>query len=318
MRTNKIVLVAFAVFALASNASAANKTHVTDMLGAGNGSIEISYETLDLNLPVTYVSAKGATVVYENKTIQSQLNVAFHRGFTDRFDMSILFPVLVSKSQAIDSASGANKYNSASKYEGEGDVYFRAKYLLFDKLYERISWNVAGIYSPANAPSDSPVAQITTNGVVTTVGKAGQSGKGYLATSFVSTVSIQTGVGDVYFTVQYDNNREKVTAGVVSKVGNFTSGTVGIEKMLGDKTTFSPYAKYTMQVAGYNGTVIFSESSKYDLGLNVIYDISKNASVAVGAVYNLRGEQFETSAIGDKSSYSGNGYTLLLSTMFFF
>ena len=318
METNKILLTLLASLTLTDNAHASNKTHVTDTPGAGNGNIEISYETRSLNLPATYVAANGATLASETKTSLNQLNLVFSRGFTERFDMGVLLPVSISKNESTDSTAGTNITNATLKYAGEGDVSFILRYLILDKAYDQISWNVSGIYSSASAPSDDPVAQSSTNGTVTTAGKDGQSGRGYASTSFASTLSIPTGAGDVYLKAQYDKYRDKITAGVLSNVGSLTSITLGMENIVGADITLTPYAKYMMQADGYNGTTILAANTKYDLGVNVTGDLSNSVSVAFGAAYNVWGDQSRIYANGDKYNFFGHGYTFTLSTLFFF
>lgn len=313
----KILLGIAACFVFANQASAANKTHVTDTLGAGNSSMEISYAVQTLNLPGTYVFANGASINMDIKATQNQLAVAYYLGVTEQLDMGIFLPLSASSNVTSDYTNGA-RYNEVSRTEGQGDVSFGARLLLLDKHKDRMSWNIVGVISPATAPSDDPTTQVTTNGVVTTAGKNGQSGAGYMTTSLASTVSIPTGAGDVYLAFRYDNNGEKTSAGVVSKTGSFTTFTAGIENMVGDRITITPYAQYLTQAAGYHGTTVYAANSRYNFGLNVTNDISKNVSVTVGAAYNVRGDLPVTYAGGDKLNFSGNGYTFTASTMLFF
>ncbi|HUX92027.1 MAG TPA: hypothetical protein VMV48_15170 [Gallionellaceae bacterium] len=318
MKISHVIFTTLAILTLTNNANAANKTHVTDSLGAGNSSMEIGYAAAGRTLTGPYVYAAGSSFTYSSKTTANQLTAAYYLGVTDNLDMGIFLPVSGRSNVTADYTIGANKYNSVAKYEGQGDVSIGARYLFLDKQKDSVSWNAVLLITPSTASSDAAVAEVTTNGTVTTAGKTGGYGNGYLTTAIASTVSVPTSVGDIYLSGRYTTYGEKTTAGVALKSGAKMAITFGIEKMIGDKTTVSPYVRLISQAAGYSGTTTFATNTAYDLGLNLTNDISKNVSVNVGAEYNSIGDNLTNYANGDKLTLSGSGYALSLSTQIFF
>lgn len=315
---NKIVLLGVAAcFALANNSYAANKTHMTDALGAGNSRMDISFSTGNLKTTGKFLSA-GTTVSMDGKITGYGIDALYAFGITDRLDIGIIFPLSQNTSVVLDYVIGANSYSATDKYEGQSDPSIGAQYLVLDKQQDRVSWNVYSKFSPAAAASDQGITEIKTNGSVTTAGTTSKSGNGYTTVSAGSTLSIPTGAGDIFLGAMYSDFGEKSTSGVKSKNGSRTDIEFGIESMLGDRTTLTPYVRYTMRSSGYNGTNNSPASSAFDIGLGLTNDVSKNLSVGILAEYNVLNERVVNYANGDKFSYTANGYTLNLTTMFFF
>lgn len=321
MKLNRFLLGALASYAMVNNVYAANKTHITDTLGAGNSRMDISYEVVSLNLPGTVVYAGGTspTLPVDFKASGSRLSAAYLLGVTDRLDVGIFIPFSESLKYTQDYTIGANKYNETSKYEGQGDVIFAAQYQVLDKQQDRASLNLLGAISPSTAPSDQGTTEVVTNGTVTTTGKTGESGNGYKTITVAATLSVPTGAADVFVRAQFDNYGERTKAGVTYKRGSRTSFLVGIENMVNEKITITPYANLDLNSASsYSSGTNIASNNSYDLGIKVTNDLSKNVSVRVGAEYNVVDGQAITYSNGSKFYFSGKGYTFGLTTMFFF
>lgn len=319
MRITRTLLGVIAGFALANNVNAANKTHVTDTLGAGNSRVDISYDFGSGSFPGTYVFAGGSSFPIDYKGTSTRLSAAYYLGVTDRLDIGIFLPFSDNTKQTQDYTIGANKYSETSKDEGQGDVIFGAQYLIFDKNQDKISWNVRGTISPSTAPSDSGTSEIVTNGTVTQAGKTGDSGNDYMTTGLASTISLPTGAGDIFLAADFQNYGERTRAGVTYKRGSSSSFTVGLENMVGESITLTPYANLNFDAAStYSTGTNIAANSGYDFGFKVTNDLSKNVSVQAEAAYTVMNDVAVTYANGDKWSYSGKGYTFSLSAMFFF
>ena len=175
-----MLLASVLFFALANNASAANKTHVTDVLGTGNSRVDISYGIGNFTGTSNTVYANGATPThYDANGTGSAISTAYLLGITDRLDMGITFPV---------SSSSSSSYTGSSshtfKYEGQGDMTISASYLIKDKKENEVGWNLYGAISPPTAPSENS-SYSSTNGTTT-----GKPGKGYSSNRIGTTISI--------------------------------------------------------------------------------------------------------------------------------
>lgn len=319
MKINQSLLGLIVCFALANNAFAANKTHVTDTLGAGNSRVDISYGISSVNMPGTYAVNGGSSFSIDSKGFTNRLSAAYLFGITDRLDMGIFLPLSENMTTTMEYTVGTNQYTGTSIYEGQGDVVIGAQYLILDKQQDRVSWNMFASFSPSSAPSDDGTTEVKINGVVTTAGKAGKSGNGYTTTTIGSTLSIPAGDMDVYLSGEFKNYGDKTDAGVTYKKGGSSSLSVGVESMVGEKVTLTPYARLNMDAASsYSDGTDVAASNGYDLGILVTSDISKSVSVQVGAEYQVVNDSTVTYSSGDKFSISGNGYGLSLAAMFFF
>lgn len=319
MKIVRILLGVIAGFALANNVNAANKTHVTDTLGAGNSRVDISYDFGSGSLPGTYVFAGGPSFSIDYKVSTTRLSAAYYLGVTDRLDVGIFLPLSENSKYTQNYTIGANIYSKTSKDEGQGDVAFGAQYLVLDKQQDKVSWNLLGAISPSTAPSDPSTSEVVTNGTVTQAGKTGQSGNGYMTTTIASTISLPIGAVDVFLNAHFDNYGERTRAGVTYKRGSSTSFTVGLENMVGEKITLTPYARLNFDAASsYSSGTNIAANSGYDFGFKVTNDVSKNVSVQAGAEYTVMNDVAVTYVNGDKNNFSGKGYTFNLSAMFFF
>jgi hypothetical protein len=314
---NNLLIGVVTSFVLVSNVYAANKTHITDSIGEGNSQASISISTGNLKATGNLVLG-GSTIPVDIKNVGFSVGAAYTFGITDRLDFGISFPLSNTKTIVADYAFGTNSYTNTNRYEGQGDPSVGANYLILDKKQDRVSWNIKGKFSPSVAASDAGVTEVKTNGSVTTSGTATKSGKGYTTTSISSALSIPTGAGDLFLAVTYSEFGEKIKSGVKSKNGSDTSIMLGIESLVSDRTTLTPYGRYILTASGYDGTSNSSASSSFDVGLALTNDISKNLSIGILAEYNVINEVAVNYANGDKFSFKGNGYTLNLTTMFFF
>ncbi|MBI3480860.1 MAG: hypothetical protein HY016_10990 [Nitrosomonadales bacterium] len=319
MKVIRIFLGTIAGVALASNVYAANKTHVTDTLGAGNSEIDISYCVSSDSLQGTVVLAGGSSYSDDYKIVSSGLCTAYYLGVTDRLDIAIGLPLSKSKKYTDEYTIGVNRYNVTSKVEGLGDVIIGATYLILDKQQNNLGWDLFGAISPSTAPSDPATSEIVTNGTITQAGKDGQSGNGYMTTTIASAISIPIGIGDFFLAAHLNNYGERTRTGVIYKRGSHTSFSAGLENMVSEKITLTPYAKFNFNAASTysNGTNIAANSG-YDLGFKVTNDLSKNVSLQARLEYTVTNDIAVTYANGDKWNYSGKGYIFDLSAMFFF
>ena len=319
MKIDSILLGAIASFVLANNVYAANKTHVTDTLGAGNSRMDISYEFANGNLPGTYVFSGGPSISDDIKISTSRLAVAYYLGVTNRLDMGIFLPFMENTKVTETLAGSGSTVTLTYKNEGQGDIVIGAQYLILDKTQDRISWNVGGAISPSTAPDDAAIPEDVFNGTVISPGKTGDSGNGYMTTGIASAISLPTGAGDVFLAAKFYNYGERSRTGVTFNRGNSTSFTIGIESMTGETITFTPYAALNFDAAStYSDGTNIAASDGYDLGLRITNDISKSVSVEVEAAYNVINDQSVIYSNGDKLNFSGNGFTFNLSAMLFF
>ena len=133
MKTYRILLGAIASFALVNNVYAANNTHVTDTLGAGNSRMDISYGIASGNLPGTYVFAGGPSISDDLKVSTSRFAAAFYLGVTDRLDVGIFLP-LIENTKITETLTGFGMTETLTyKNEGQGDMVIGARYLILDK-----------------------------------------------------------------------------------------------------------------------------------------------------------------------------------------
>lgn len=319
MRMVRVLLGVIAGFTLASNVYAANKTHVTDTLGAGNSMVAIVYGFGAASLPGTVVFASGSSFSVDGRSSVSHFAVAYHLGVTDRLDVGVFLPFSESSKYTQNYTIGANRYNGTSKAEGQGDVVLAVQYLVLDKQQDKVSWSLLGAISPSTASSDEGTSEVVVNGTVVQTGTSGQSGRGSRSAIIDSTISIPTGIGDAFLSADFRNYGESTSTGVTYKRGSHTSFTVGLEKMLGETITLTPYANLNFDAAStYSDGTNFAANSGHDLGLKVTNDLSKNVSVQAGAEYTVMNDVAVTSSNGDKWNFSGKGYTFDFSAMFFF
>ena len=184
---------------------------------------------------------------------------------------------------------------------------------------DKLSWNLSGTISPSTAPPDKGAAEIMTNGVVTTAGKTGQSGNGYMAATIASTLSIPIGAADIFLSGQFDKYGSVTTGSVTYQKGSSTSLSAGAESLLSEKITLTPYARLRINAASsYSIGTNIAANNDFDLGMSITNDISNSTSVRIGAEYNVVNDYAVTYANGNKLSFSGKGYTFTLSSMFFF
>lgn len=319
MKIVRILLGVIASFALVNNVYAANKTHVTDTLGAGNSRVNVSYDFGGANLPGTVTLADGTSISVDGKISASRLAADFYLGVTDRLDVGIFLPFIENTKITQTLTDFGVTETLTYKNEGQGDIVISARYLILNKNQDKVSWNVIGTISPSTAPDNDAIPEDVFNGTVIDPGKTGDSGNGYMTTGVASTLSIPTGSGDVFLAANFYNYGDRTKAGVTYKKGSSTSFTVGIESMPGETITFRPYARLNFKAASTDsdGTNI-TASDGYDFGLIVTNDVSNNVSVQVGAEYNVINDVVLTSPTGDKFRLSGNGYNFNLSAMFFF
>ena len=151
MKIVRILLGAIASFALANNIYAANKTHVTDTFGAGNGRVDISYDFGSGSLPGTLAFAGGPSIPADSKVSGSSLAAAFYygvtdrldvgislqvqqyylplNGVTDRLDVGISLPFIDNTKVTFTLTDFVDTETLTTKNEGRGDIVIRARYL---------------------------------------------------------------------------------------------------------------------------------------------------------------------------------------------
>lgn len=319
MQASKIFPGIILGLALTSNVYAANKTHITDMLGAGNSKTEISLGINEGRYKTNYLYLSSSTTAdIDTKSSGYSLNLSYSLGITDRFDMAISAPLLTKTKSTAEYTSPPNTTAYATT-EGQGDVSLQAQYLILDKQQDQVSWTVAGIISPSTAPSDDGSSEIVTNGIVTSPGQTAKAGRGYTQTGVATALDIPTSIGDVVLTASYYSGGEKNSAGNKTTVGNNKTFGVYLERMINEETTLTPYIGYSMNQDGSYNNQTTPGNSLYGLGFNVTHDLSKAFSVIAGAYYyRLKNYSYITSAGTIKVDGSGNSYSLFLSTLFFF
>jgi hypothetical protein len=306
------------VFVLANNVYAANKTHITDVLGSGNSELDVSVALWNYSHPGNYYFTNGTVTPMDLKEQYRDVSAAYNFGFNDHLDVGLSIPLLMQDTIKRDYLNGSINTEDTTNYFGQGDISLHFKYLILDKQQDLLSWTISGAFSPSTAPSGPATTEVVQNGVVTTQGITGQYGKGYTSTHLATTVSIPSSVGDVYLQAVYTNNTEKSSAGIASKVGNISSFILGMESMLSDRTTLTPFINYSMYADGYNGATIVASYSNYEAGLLVTHDISKTFSVRFGLNYTILNPRTFNYPNGQSWTYSGNGNGMTLSTLIFF
>lgn len=91
--TYRIIVVAIAVFFLASNAYAGNRTHVTETQGAGNSQASISFDFTSLDMSGSLDFAGGGKAALAGRGSGKGLTLGYKLGVADRFDIGISIPV---------------------------------------------------------------------------------------------------------------------------------------------------------------------------------------------------------------------------------
>ncbi len=319
MTYRNIFVASIALFlTLINSVFAANKTHVADTQGAGNSRVSIAYIFASVDLSGQYDVLGGGTIFISGKETGNTLALEYMLGVTDRFDIGISMPLSDAVTADAEYKNGTDTFKQQYKTEGVGDISFIAQALLLEKQESKISWGVGLKFRPATAASDEGDSELTTNGVVTQVGKPGKAGNGYSSTRIGTLISIPAGGGDFYIEATHSVYGEKTTAGVKSKNGSDTTLSFGIEVMPSDKTTIAPYARYMNTSSGYSGTGTKLAYSIFGAGLSITQDVSKHLSVKFDGAYVKVGDIVTNYSSGDKSTMSGGGLGFNISAMTFF
>jgi hypothetical protein len=316
MNFNKVSVAVIASLLIVNGAYAANKTGVTDSLNAGDSRVDLDYGYQGLSINGT-VASSTTSFDYTAKSTGSRLNVTYLFGVTDHLNMSVLFGLSNSTGETSYTVA-PNSYVITSKNEGASNPVISAQYLLVDKKNGKMGLVVFGSFSPASAASDQGVAQVETNGVVTTTGVSGKSGSGYATSNIGATLSTPVAMGDVFVKVEYSAYGEKSSSSGASKNGAQAALQFGLESKVSNSATVRPYVRVFSTASGYSGTTQIASHVDYSLGLEGIKDVSKSVSLSVTGEYGLVSKVESNAPNGDKGSFSGTGYLLGVRGMFFF
>ncbi|MDO8990524.1 MAG: hypothetical protein Q7U91_12925 [Sideroxyarcus sp.] len=313
MKVNKVFIGVIAGFTLISNVYAANKTHLTDTLGAGNNKVDISFGVSG-GSGTSSILSSGSTTSYDSKMTGHSLSVDYARGITDRLDITISAPLILNSNSTSEYVFGGSQYKTTSKTEGQGDLALGAQYLILDKQQNQVDWIVLGLYSPSTASSEDSTSETSINGSVTTPGKTGKPGRGYATTGIATALAIPSSVGDVVLTASYFSGGETTSGGVEYRAGDSKALGLYLESMISENTTLTPFIGYYMFGSYSYGTQDYSSTSAYSLGISLTHDVSKAFSIKVDTGYMRMPETSYT----DDFTYSYKSYSLMLSTLFFF
>jgi hypothetical protein len=319
MKASIVIVGVIAGFTLTGNVYAANKTHITDALGAGNSKIDISFGINGGSGKTSILSSGSTTPLhYDSKTTGQSVSVDYSLGITDHLDISISVPLIQNWKSTSEYVYGGSQYKSTSKTEGQGDLALSAQYLILNKQQNQVDWIVLGLYSPSTASSEDSTSEQSINGSVISPGETGKPGRGYATTGLATALAIPSNVGDVVLTASYTSGGEKTSAGVKDKYGNTKTFGLTLESMINERTTLAPFVGYTLSGGDSFGTQNYPSSSFYSLGAYLTHDVSKTFSIKAGAYYLVTKETSYTTNYGDKITSSWNNYGLSLSTLFFF
>ena len=316
MNFNKVSVALIASLLIVNGAYAANKTGVTDSLNAGDSRVDLDYGYQGFSYNGT-VTSSTTSFDYSAKATGSRLNVTYLFGVSDRLNMSVIFGLSNSTGETSYTVA-PNSYVVTSKYEGASNPGISAQYLLVDKKNGKTGLVIFGSFSPASAASDEAVAQVETNGLVTTAGVTGKSGTGYATSSIGATMSTPVAGGDVFVKVEYSAYGEKSSSSGTSKNGAQAAVQFGLESKVGNSATVRPYARVISTASGYSGTSQISSRVDYALGFEGIRDVSKRVSFSVTGEYVALGKYDSNTSTGGKNTLSGTGYLLGVRGIFFF
>ncbi|HLP98041.1 MAG TPA: hypothetical protein VK149_06325 [Sideroxyarcus sp.] len=316
VKIGPIIIGAVACLVLSSNVYAANKTHITDTLGAGNSKMDIGFGINGgTGKSSILFSGSSTTLNIDSKVSGYTLSAGYSLGITDRLDVSVSAPLFVKQKSTTELPSNTT---TSVKTEGQGDVTLSAQYLVLEKQQDKISWLVRGVISPSTAPADEGVAEVTVNGTVTLQGKTAKPGRGYTRTGFATALAIPTSIGDAVFAASYDGGGERTSSGITRKYGDTKAFNLYLESMINERTTLTPCIGYSMFGAGTYGAQNVPSNSSYSLGIGLTHDVSKAFSIQANTIYSIQKETTYTNIYGSKITTSGNSYGLSLSTLFFF
>jgi hypothetical protein len=319
LRINLIWVAIIASFLIINSARAENKTGVTDSLNAGEIRFDLAYVNSSSITSGTF-TLSGSPTAINGINAASTFQAAYLLGVTDRLNVGIKLNLAYPQSYETDYTVGANSYTATDKFNGPGDPTISAQYLVMEKEKDNMGMIVSLLFTPPSANSNGDITENRTNGVITTPGVTGGSGNGFTVTNIGTVISFPFlhGKGDVYSALNIIQNGTKTVSGVTSNVGNLVQLEFGVEKPITEKTILHPYGRINSNRGGYSGTTQISSYTSYDLGAEIINDVSKRLSIRLIGEYNLLGNISIDYANGDVWTYSGKGYTLGFGGSFFF
>ncbi len=316
MYIKQIVVATLACFALVNNATAANKTHVDDLQGAGKSRVGISAHLKNLNFTGNSLQSSvnyAATGTYS----LSRYQLDYVYGITDKFDLAVVVPFANTLSVQTTYIKSPNTFVDYQA-SGLGDIEVQGKYKIFDKEQDKLSWIVGGGFIPSTAASDPGTPQITTNGVITTKGVTGKSGNGYTTTIIGTLVSIPSAIGGVYASILNYTYGSKTTAGVAYQRGSDIVVELGTEYMLNDVTTVTPFLGFVNTASSRHGTSTTAASSSTIIGVALTQDLSKSLSLQGSISSYTTSNVVTTYGNGDVLTLGASGYQFNISAKFFF
>ncbi len=313
----KLTIMLVAVFGF-SDAYAANKTGVTDILSKGEKSFELYYSTTNTSFlsgdsPST-INNGAVTVPLSGRLTQNSLLASFNFGVTDKSNVKISHG-LQRTVQELNYTFSPNTYVYTMTWEGTTDPEICIQYMLADKKKSEIGAIIYGAVSPAVTPSQSPVPEIMTNGTITSKGSNGGSGSGYTTTRIGSTVSFPVYIGNAFYNFEYLYSFE---TSITSEHGRAAELTFGYEHFFNDGVTLRPYIRATAVGSSFNGQDQSASYSKYDIGAYLVNDISPRFSMELIGQYSTFNNDVIYYANGNILTFATSAYTLGLQGIFFF
>ncbi len=301
-----------------SDAYAANKTGVTDLLSKGEISFDLSYSMMNTSIiggaSPSSINNGAAIAPLAGSISQKNLLASLNFGFTDKTNVRISHG-LQNTVQELDYTIAPNAYVNTSKWEGTTDPEICIQYRLADKNKSEFGAIIYGAISPATAPSNSASPEIMTNGTITSKGVNGGIGNGYTISKIGSTISFPVYVGYAFYNLEY---KYGFVTSLTNPHGTSAELTFGYEHFLGDSVTLRPYIRASAIGSSFNGQDQSESYSKYDVGAYLISDFSPRFSLAFLSQYSLYNNEVINAANGNTLTLSTSGYKLGLQGIYFF